>query len=524
MQRILGALIVMMLFSLTACAAQKSVAGASSRPNIIYILADDLGYGDVQVLNPEGKIKTPHLDRLARQGMIFTDVHSSSAVCTPTRYGVLTGRYNWRTRLQTGVLGGFSKPLIDRDRLTVAELLKQHGYATGMIGKWHLGIKWPLKGGGAADDGGDFSKGYDKGMAVDYTAPIIDGPMDHGFDHYFGIAASLDMPPYLFIRDRLATEIPTKVEALWGKRVGPVGDNFRFEDVLPALTAEAVSYIGKHAADAQAGKPFFIYMPLNSPHTPIAPSEKWKGKSGISEYADFVMETDDTVGQVMAALDKAGLAENTLIVFTSDNGCSPSANFGELARHGHNPSHIFRGMKADIFEGGHRIPFLVRWPAQVKVGSRSDQTLCLTDFMATAADILGAKLPATAGEDSVSILPAMKGQADKPLREATVHHSINGSFSIRQGPWKLELCPGSGGWSNPRPGKATKDLPPVQLYNLDSDIGETQNLQAEHPEIVKQLTELLTRYVQSGRSTPGPASRNDVEVDMYKGHKPAFVQ
>jgi arylsulfatase A-like enzyme len=501
-----------------------AAAFAADKPNIIYILADDLGYGDVQCLNPEGKIKTPHLDRLASQGMIFTDVHSSSAVCTPTRYGVLTGRYNWRSRLQKGVLAGYSKPLIDKDRLTVPELLKQQGYATAMIGKWHLGIAWPMKGGGASDDAGDFSRGYARGMDVDYQSPILDGPRDHGFDYFFGISASLDMPPYLFIRDRLATEVPTKEAELWVKRNGPVGDTFRLEDVLPRFTEQAVAYIGKRAAEAKAGKPFFLYMPLNSPHTPIAPSAEWKGRSGISAYADFVMQTDDTVGQVMAALDKAGLVNDTLIIFTSDNGCSPSANFGELAKHGHDPSHNFRGMKADIYEGGHRIPFIVRWPGNVKAGSRSDQTLCLTDFMATAADLVGAKLPPSAGEDSVSFLPALTGRAGKPLREATVHHSINGSFSIRQGPWKLELCPGSGGWSNPRPGKATQGLPPVQLYNLDSDIGETQNLQAEHPEIVKRLTERLAQYVESGRSTPGPVGRNDVEIDMFKGHKPAFMQ
>ncbi|QNN23112.1 arylsulfatase [Planctomycetales bacterium ZRK34] len=524
MQRMIGALIVMMMANLVACAAQKSVDEAANRPNIIYILADDMGYGDVQALNPEGKIKTPHLDRLTREGMAFTDVHSSSAVCTPTRYGVLTGRYNWRTRLQRGVLGGFSKPLIDRDRLTVAELLKQQGYATAMVGKWHLGVAWPMKGGGVSDDAGDFSRGYDRAMDIDYKAPIVDGPLEHGFDYYFGIAASLDMPPYLYIRNRMATEVPTKQAPLWGKRNGPVGDHFKFEDVLPRFTEEAVAFIDRSAKAAKAGKPFFLYMPLNSPHTPITPSEKWKGKSGISDYADFVMETDDSVGQLMAALDKAGIAENTLIIFTSDNGCSPAANFGELAKHGHDPSYVFRGNKADIYEGGHRIPFIVRWPAQVKAGSTSDQTLCLTDFMATAADITGAKLPGNAGEDSVSILSAMKGQADQPLREATVHHSINGSFSIRQGPWKLELCPGSGGWSNPRPGKATKGMPPVQLYNLDADIAETQNLQAEHPEIVKRLTGLLTQYVESGRSTPGPVSSNDVEVDMFKGHKPAFMQ
>ena len=512
MNRILFAFIAL-------CVASSSFAAENARPNIIYILADDMGYGDVAALNKEGKIKTPHLDRLAREGMIFTDAHSSSAVCTPTRYGVLTGRYNWRTKLQSGVLGGYSRPLIAPDRMTVASLLKQHGYRTACIGKWHLGMDWPLKEGGAADDKGNFADGYGDAWKVDYKKPIQNGPNDVGFDYYFGISASLDMPPYLFIRDRLVTKEPTLDRELWPRRKGPSREDFNLEDVLPALARETVKVIDEGAADAKpdakSRKPLFIYMPLNSPHTPFVPNKEWKGKSGINEYADFMMETDAAIGQVLEALDRNGLTENTLIIFTSDNGCSPQANFGELAKHGHNPNYVLRGHKADIFDGGHRVPFIARWPGKIKPGSTSDQIVCLTDLMATCADILGVKLPDNAGEDSVSLVPAFTGKSGTQ-HEAVVHHSINGSFSIRQGKWKLILAPDSGGWSAPRPGRAAKDSPAMQLYNMTSDIGEQKNVIDAHPDIAQDLAKLLERFVQQGRSTPGATQKNDVAVNIYR--------
>ena len=490
-------------------------ARAADAPNIVYILADDLGYGDVKCLNPAGKIATPHLDRLAAQGMIFTDAHSSSSVCTPTRYGVLTGRYNWRSRLKNGVLGGFSRRLIEPDRMTVADFLRQEGYATACIGKWHLGFSWQLKDGGLADDNGNFGRLYEHAWDVDYTKPILDGPLAVGFDYYFGISASLDMPPYVFIENQHATEIPTTTKKYL--REGPAGEHFEGVDVLPHVTEKTSRYIAMHAAAARAGKPFFIYVPLNSPHTPILPSPEWQGKSGLNAYADFVMQTDHTVGQIMAALERNGVAENTLLIFTSDNGCSPQADFKELAEAGHHPSHVYRGHKADIYDGGHRVPFIARWPARVKSGSVNDQTICLTDLFATAADILNERLPPDAAEDSVSLLPALEGRDRKPLREAVVHHSINGSFSIRQGNWKLILCPDSGGWSAPRPGSdAAKGLPPVQLYDLSQDIGERRNLHGEHPEVVTQLTQLLERYVADGRSTRGRKQSNNGEVSIWR--------
>jgi arylsulfatase A-like enzyme len=516
------------LFLLCSIVAPAAPAAETARPNIIFILCDDLGYGDVKCNNPDGKIATPCADRLASQGMRFTDAHTTSSVCTPTRYGVLTGRYNWRSRLQTGVLGGLSPRLIEPGRLTVASLLKQQGYATACVGKWHLGMDWVKKEGKDVTDLSIEKAG--QVWNVDYTQPIANGPNSVGFDYYYGISASLDMVPYTFIENDRVTVVPT-VDKDWplmlgreqGRcRKGPAAPEFEVEHVLPALTRKAVEIIAARAADAKAGRPFFLYLPLNAPHTPIAPTAEWKGKSGLNFYADFVMQTDATLGAVMRALDEQGIADNTLLIFTSDNGCSPQADFPALIEKGHNPSGVMRGHKADIWDGGHRVPFIVRWPGKVKAGATCDQLVSLVDFMATCADITGAKLPDNAAEDSVSILPALLGTAGKPLREALVHHSISGKFSIRQGQWKLALCPGSGGWSTPRDPQALQQgLPRTQLYDMTKDIGEQRNLQAEHPDVVKRLTALLEKYVADGRSTPGAPQKNAVDVDIWKPDKAA---
>jgi arylsulfatase A len=512
---------MMNLKSLIACVLLTSAFGLrADKPNIVYILADDLGYGDVRALNPKGKIKTPHLDRLASEGMVFTDAHSSSSVCTPTRYGILTGRYNWRSRLESSVCWGFSRRLIEPGRETIALFLRQNGYKTAAIGKWHLGMSWPLKNGGFADDGDTWSNDYQEGWQVDYSKPVEQGPITLGFDEFYGISASLDMPPYVYIRNTQPQVKKLVTKAF--HRNGPADIDFEAVNVLPETTRETVKFIRRNATAARQGKPFFIYFPLTAPHTPILPTKEYQDKSGLNTYADFVMQVDATVGQVMDALETTGISKNTLLIFTSDNGCSPQAKFPELEAKGHNPSHVFRGHKADIYEGGHRIPFIVRWPSRVKAGSTSAQTICLTDLFATSADILNQPVPADAAEDSVSILPALLGKDDKALREATVHHSINGAFSIRQGRWKLALCPGSGGWSNPRPGRTDfRQSPAVQLFDLSRDIGETKNLEAEHPDVVKRLTTLLESYVQRGRSTPGPAQSNSREIDIRKAGKAA---
>ena len=514
------------LFALMAGTTARAAEGtAASRPNVVFILCDDLGYGDVACNNPEGKIPTPCIDRLAAQGMRFTDAHTTSAVCTPTRYGVITGRYNWRSRLQSGVLGGMSPRLIEPGRLTVAALLRQNGYHTAAIGKWHLGMKWALK-----PDAEGFEDRIEKGPEgwnVDFSQPITDGPNSVGFDYYFGIAASLDMVPYTFIENDRVTALPTVDKAfpmMPGKkhttRRGPGAVEFEAVDVLPTLTRKAVEYIARRTAPGERGKPFFLYLPYASPHTPIAPSPEWQGRSGLNPYADFVMQTDACVGEVLDALEKNGVADNTLVIFTSDNGCSPQADFAVLGEKGHDPSYVFRGHKADIFDGGHRVPFLVRWPGVVQPGTTSGQLVSLVDLTATCAEVVGAKLPDDAAEDSVSLLPVLRGEADAPVREALVHHSISGKFSIRQGRWKLELCPGSGGWSQPRDPQAVRQgLPPIQLYDMEADVGEQRNVEAEHPEVVKRLTALLERYVAQGRSTPGKPQKNAVDVDIWK-HEP----
>jgi arylsulfatase A len=478
-------------------------------PSIVYILADDLGYGDLRCFNASGKIATPHLDRLAAEGMRFTDAHSSSAVCTPTRYGILTGRYNWRSSLKSGVLDGYSKRLIEPGRLTVPEYLRQNGYMTACIGKWHLGMDWPTKDGKAS---GKITTGWE----VDYTRPIANGPIAVGFNEYFGISASLDMPPFVFINRDRSEGIPT-VEKTW-VRQGPAGADFEAGGVLPAIVRSSTSFIDKNAAAARQGKWFFLYIPLSAPHTPILPAAEWRGKSRLNDYGDFVMQVDAAVGSILSSLESRGLAGDTLVISTSDNGCSPSAGYPALLAKGHDPSAGFRGTKADIFEGGHRVTFIVRWPGHVKPGTISDQVVCLTDLFATVADIVGVRLPDAAAEDSISLVPALLATAGGPLREAIVHHSINGSFAIRQGQWKLALCPDSGGWSEPRPGRDdVRGLPHVQLYDLSADRAERHNLEAEHPEIVEHLTRLLEKYVADGRSTPGPPQPNKgVPVEIRK--------
>ena len=464
---------------------------ATRKPNVVYVLSDDLGYGDVHCLNPQrGKIATPHADRLAAQGMVFTDAHSGSSVCTPTRYGIVTGRYAWRTRLQSGVLGGYSPPLIDAERLTVPKLLKQHGYHGACIGKWHLGMTLP--------------------DAKQLTGAIQDGPTTRGFDFYFGISASLDMPPFALIENDRFTQAPTATKK-W-VRSGPAAPDFEAVDVLPALTRKAVEYIGRRSAEKN---PFFLYLALTSPHTPLVPTKEWQGKSDLGPYGDFVMETDWALGQVMEALDKAGIADNTLLIFTSDNGCAPYIGVDKLEKQGHYPSADRRGYKADIWDGGHRIPFIARWPGVAKPGSACGQLTCLTDLMATCADILGAKLPDNAGEDSISILPLLKGQ-DRPVREAVVHHSIRGMFALRQGNAKLIFGPGSGGWS-----KGGSDQSPVQLYDMAQDVGERRNRQAADKADVARLTQLMEQYIAGGRSTPGGPQKNDAAINLWKKGRPA---
>jgi arylsulfatase A len=489
---------------------------APGQPNVVIVLADDLGYGDVRAMFPPGRISTPALDRLAREGVVFTDAHSPSSVCTPTRYGLLTGRYCWRSRLQSGVLGGLSPPLISGERETIASLARRRGHLTACIGKWHLGLGWQVREGASVNALGIESR--EQVWGVDYARPFEAGPTALGFDRFFGIAASLDMVPYTFLeRDRVAVlptidrDYPMMLGREKGRcRKGPAAPGFEVEQVLPALTREAVRFVEDAS---KARRPFLLYLPLASPHTPIAPTPDWQGRSGLNPYGDFVMQTDDAIGDLLAALDRTGVADNTIVIVTSDNGCSPQADFPALRAKGHDPSGGYRGHKADIFEGGHRVPFIVRWPGRAPAGGRSGQLVCLTDVLATLADAFGESLPPDAAEDSFSFLPSLLDPAAPSARSACVHHSINGSFAIREGRWKLAACPDSGGWSDPKPGSAAaRGLAAVQLFDLEADPAESRNRAADEPERVDTLIDLLRRIIDAGRSRSGPEAANDVAV------------
>lgn len=494
---------------------------AQEKPNIIFILADDMGYGDMT--HAGGKIPTPNCDRLAAEGMRFLDAHTSSSVCTPTRYGILTGRYNWRSRLKKGVVLGLqSEPLIPASRETVAGFLQRQGYHSEMIGKWHLGIGWQLLAKGEvrkperiinkkvkATSAKKEASASRLGWDVDYSKSFI-GPIANGFDHFFGIAASLDMPPYVYLENDKALAVPTVQSSKWG-RAGAAAADFRADHCLMTFAGKTREFIRQQAKKKE--QPFFLYLPLTSPHTPIVPSEKWQGKSGFGSYGDFLMETDWVVGEVLAELDAQGLSENTIVIFTADNGCSPRARIEKLKELGHKVNGDWRGQKADIYEGGHRVPFLMRWPAKVKGKTLSNATICTTDFFATAADAVGAldEISEDTAEDSYSFLQEAQ-QTGTTKRQTVVHHSIDGFFAIRRGKWKLALCPGSGGWGYPSPKKHKKELqklPPFQLFDLEADPMETTNLASQNAEIVKSLVDQLAKEIHAGRSTPGAEQTND---------------
>lgn len=508
------------LFTQAAFAQEgnSSAIQPQSKPNIIFILADDMGYGDVSAFNPKSHIQTRNIDQMAANGVAFTDAHSSSSVSTPTRYGIITGRYNWRSKLKSGVLYGYSRPIIPTTRSTMASMLKSNGYATACIGKWHLGWNWGTKPGHENPDAEALTD-----EDVDYSKPISNGPADLGFDYFYGFSGSLDMAPYVYVENRqpTATQINTvsagKKLGFW--RAGSIGNDFTHQDCLPNLTAKAVKYINEHA---RSNQPFFLYLPLPAPHTPILPDKKFKGQTGLGDYGDFALMVDDVVGQVREALRCNGIISNTLIVFTTDNGCSPAAGIPELAAKGHAANYIWRGMKADLFDGGHRVPTIVEWQNGAGKGI-CNQTVCLNDFYATFAALNGYKPKDNEAEDSYNILPLIQNpEESKAIREAIVHHSINGQFAIRKGDWKLLCSPSSGGWSYPKPG-IDKDviaaLPPIQLYNMKEDSTESKNIYKEHPERVKELNSLLQKYIRDGRSTPGSTQPNDAthQWEQIKG-------
>ncbi len=508
-------------FILFSSASILSVAaGATETPNIVYILADDLGYGDLGCYNAASKIPTPYLDQFAQSGTRFTDAHAPSSVCTPTRYAILTGRYAWRTRLQRNVLGPWDRPLIAAERLTVGKFLQQHGYVTACIGKWHLGQNY------ATNDGQPPTGGVSNALAnVDFTQPIADGPVARGFDHYFGTIVP-NYPPYCFIENDRTLGIPTE-RAAGGqfKIAGHMVPGWKLEDILPELTQHAVQWIED---TAKTKKPFFLYLPLTSPHYPVVPAAEFIGTSKAGEYGDFVHQTDWTVGQVLDALNRCGISENTLVIFTSDNGPEITGevnpgNYDRAQQYSHRSSGELRGAKRDVWEGGHRVPYIVRWPGKVKASTVNHETMCHVDLLATVAAILGEELPDNAAEDSINMLPVLLGEElSAPAREATVHHSAQGKFAIRKGDWVFIDAP-SGDDNGPRgEPKWLKDERSYlahthagELFYLAEDLVERHNHFAARPDVVQELKTLLNKYQLQGRSTPGAPQQNDVEIKPF---------
>lgn len=510
---------------------------AKQKPNIIIFFADDLGYGDVSCFNPDSKIKTRHIDALAEEGMRFTDTHATSALCTPSRYGLLTGRYNWRSRLKSFVLPGDSTSLIEEERKTIAHLVKEHGYNTAAIGKWHLGLEWQLK------DDYDFEKygldpadflerkkdrmGRDQnfdvsqgimsplGLDIDFSKPITFGPNQLGFDYFFGTPASLDQPPFVYIENDRVLEEPDHISGTpnlnrtgadhqqeWQQ--GIIAPNFVHRDVPDNMQKRALEVIDDFI---DKDEPFFLYYPNHLVHGPLIPTEEFEGKSGIGPYGDFVLQLDHYVGEITDKLKERGVFENTIFIVTSDNGASAVADFDFLKKQGHHPSYKFRGHKGDIWEGGHREPTVITYPDVIQGGTVSNHMISLSDIYQTIADIIGAEVPDHAAEDSVSNYPIWKGNAE-PVRRDIVHSSANGGLSIRRGDWKLEFVYNGGGMADAI--REDEDLfKPSELYHLKDDIGETNNLIDEYPDLVADLKKSLESYIVDGRSTPGKPVDNE---------------
>jgi len=476
-------------------------------PNIVFILADDMGYGDPQCYRPDSKIPTPYIDLLAKEGIRFTDAHSPSSVCSPTRYGILTGRYCWRTPLKSGALWPYDYTLIEKERLTLPGLLKNYGYTTACFGKWHLGWNWGLK--DQSDMPWEFGS-MKTGENIDHSKTIGGGPLEAGFDSYFGVDAP-NFPPYCFIEDnRIVGELSgnLKPNGLFFGSGGQMQKGWDVRRVLPEIEKKAVRFIknqsGNHA-------PFFLYMPLTGPHTPIVQAESYRDRSQAGDYGDFVAQCDGVLGSVVRALKETGQYKNTILVFTSDNGSPGRAGdpfirqkvWGELSSvkliFDHDPSAPWKGVKADIWEGGHRVPCIVQWPEKIEKGVVSEQSICLTDFFATFAAILDYELKENEGEDSFDILAVLLGKG-KSSRDHLVHHSSSGIFSIRKEGWKYIPDLGSGGMSYPNSEEPVKDGPCGQLYNLKDDPQEHVNLWLEFPEKVTELEQLLGKIQKSDKT------------------------
>lgn len=488
-----------LLFSFTE--TDKSAINSEAKtPNIVVILADDMGYGDIKSFNPNSRIPTPNLDKLAAGGIKFTDAHSGSAVCSPTRYGLITGRYAFRSSLKKGVLGGYSPPLIENERFTIADLLKKAGYNTAVIGKWHLGLGYAKNNNSAIKI--DTANGWPAGESFDVEQSLLQSPNDLGFDYSYVIPSSLDIPPYIYFENGKPSEKGiVKLEGrnsprgvFW--REGKASTNFKIEKTLDNFSNKASEFL---TSSAKTKKPFFLYLPLTSPHTPWLPSAQFQGKSKAGIYGDFVAHTDNVVGHVLHTLDSLGLTENTLVIFTSDNGADWKPGDKKIYP-AHQANYIFRGQKSDIWEGGHHVPFIASWPKTVKPNQNTNETICLTDLLATFASITGQRVPENAAQDSFDFSALLTGKSAKQNRKSIIHHSIQGMFAIKSGKWKFVDGQGSGGWSKDE--SATPDLK-SQLYDLSKDPTESQNVVEQFPDIAKILKAELDKQNVSGFTRPG---------------------
>lgn len=484
------------------------------RPNIILVLADDLGYGDVSCMDRQSRIATRNIDRLAAEGLCLTDCHASSALCSPSRYALLTGRYNWRSRLKLAVLPGQSSHLIEPGRETLASLLKKQGYRTAAVGKWHLGMDWQTRNGYTLPQTyHDPTVDADQMMqGIDFTAPVCNGPNAVGFDYFYGMPASLDQPPFVHMENDRAITQPAGMAGVRNLKRHDASQQFDFEygpaeegfdpcRLVQEMDDKVLDLVRTYAGDEQ---PFFLYYPTFAVHGPLVPAPAYQGTSGLNAYADFVLQLDGFMGRLDDLLHSTGIYDNTLVIFASDNGCSAVADFDTLIAKGHNPSSIFRGIKGDIWEGGHRVPFVVRWPGHIRPGRRSGALTCLVDLFATLAQVTGADYGDDAGEDSVSMLPLWLGQTETG-RQDVVHHSGRGFYSLRSGDWKMEFCQGAGGMV---PEEPQQDQPPYQLYNMAGDVTERHNLYGTQPTVERALLQRLAEYVRQGRSTPGAPQPN----------------
>lgn len=503
-----------MLCMFTSCSEEEN-----KLPNIVIIYADDMGYGDLNCQNPASKIPTPHLDRLASEGMRFTDAHSSSGICSPSRFALLTGSYHWRR--QHGIVGAFGKPFFEDSDITLPQVLKTKGYTTACIGKWHLGWNWEFKGepSGEVMQWGRVTKFYSPDQ-IDWTLPVSGGPLDRGFDYYFG-DETINFPPYAWVENDRIVEAPTEdmdinnigfdtKEGQWEFRPGPKVKGWNPYEVLPALTGKAVEWVSR-----QDGKtPFFLYFALPSPHAPIIPNDEFDGQSQAGAYGDFVVQTDWVAGQVLQALRDKGLEEETIVIFSADNG--PEAYAWERAeKYGHFSMGQFRGLKRDVWEGGHHVPFIVKWPGRITAGSVSDEVISQVDIMATLARITGIELPEEAAPDSYDFLPVLTGEAyQSPLREATVHNTNQAIWGIRKGDW-LYINNHTGGLREmPESFKKLRGYTdfetPGLLFNMKEDEEQRVNLYEKYPEKVQEMEDLLRDY-RNSRSTVRYASENTMK-------------